>query len=625
MFDDIYFDSTEGILESEYVYCDGVNLNEAILKRTPQITVGEIGFGVGLNFLLTCKRFIENANSEQRLTYIAAEKHPVIKEHLAELYLRFPELQTIGQILLDQYPLLTPGFHWIRFPSIPVSLLLLFGDATQLFSQLEAQVDYWYWDGFSPAKNPDAFSESCFSEVARLSAKGATGASFSSAGWVRRGLEKNGFQVTKRVGFGRKRECITATFTGSPSSKLPPWYSNQQPIPKLLPNQTRVGVIGAGLAGSAIANSLVHRGFDVQVIDQTGVAQKASGNAAGLFDLQLSRIPSPLSRFAQLSLAHFLRELKETTAAASIQHRFGLTRESPEVLECLKSGEFPPSFFSIQNSSLGRIDFPFCGIVNPLDLCHYRLQGCTVHLHKKVTTVHRKDSTFELLDSEGKVITEVDQLVYASGADSLPLLSDLTSYPLKSVRGQTLRVHPTLESERLDSTLVHQGYATPAISFHSARPFHLIGATYQGKTIHTDQLERDTETLLTESKRKWIPFKDLNSESVIDAREGFRLSTPDKLPLIGPHCDPNWMKTHYEKMLQGHAPRHAPAPPPLQMVPNTWIFLAFGSRGITFTSYGAEILAQQMTGETLPVERDLWSHLHSARFFVRNLKRHEID
>ncbi len=47
-----------------------------------------------------------------------------------------------------------------------------------------------------------------FNAMARLARPGATLATFTSAGFVRRGLQEAGFTMQKRKGFGRKREML---------------------------------------------------------------------------------------------------------------------------------------------------------------------------------------------------------------------------------------------------------------------------------------------------------------------------------------------------------------------------------------------------------------------------------
>ena len=217
VFEDFYYAPGLGVDESTYVYLEGSGLIESLKnKEIKRFNVGEIGFGVGLNFLLTCEYFLKNSDSSQQLTYLSVEKHPVRNEDLQALYLQFSHLSEYSNQLLKQYPPLTPGTHELTFAAGRVKLVLILGDAQTIFTNLtltpNQKIEFWYWDGCSPSKNPDAFQDSLFKELIPLSVPGAKAASFTAAGWVRRGLNTAGFKVEKRRGFANKRECIRVHF-----------------------------------------------------------------------------------------------------------------------------------------------------------------------------------------------------------------------------------------------------------------------------------------------------------------------------------------------------------------------------------------------------------------------------
>lgn len=69
--------------------------------------------------------------------------------------------------------------------------------------------DAWYLDGFSPAKNPDMWSDALMDLVFDRTSPGGTFATYTVAGWVRRNLMAAGFEVARAPGFGRKREMLT--------------------------------------------------------------------------------------------------------------------------------------------------------------------------------------------------------------------------------------------------------------------------------------------------------------------------------------------------------------------------------------------------------------------------------
>ena len=638
-FEDVYFAPASGIDESTYVYLEGSGF---VQSQAATVTVAEIGFGVGLNFLLTLRHFLENASPSQKLVYLSFERFPVHRDDLTRLYAAYPELGAYPAMLLEAYPVLGPGIHPIRLARGRVTLILALGDAAGLLPRLSFKADHWYWDGFAPSRNPDAFSEKIFAEVARHSNPGARGASFTSAGWVRRGLEANGFRVSKREGFGHKRECITGVFegalqtgtlknphSGDPDGKDPhrknpygpePWFSSAK-LKILIPGKNRVAVIGAGLGGSAIARALAERGAAVSVFDPAGIAERASGNPAGLFNVHISRIPNFASRFSQTALLHLIRELREL----SIPVHHGIFRSDAPEAEPFLNSDYPEDFFSTGEAGTF---LPQCGILNPRVLCETRLAHPAIRLLKKpVIRVERADDAFVLHHDDGSTSAGFDHVVYAMGAD--PALPDrpqlkhpvLEALPLRPIRGQILLLRPGPAFRGLAHTLVQEGYLTPLAPAITGRELHVLGATYQARGIAPDQERIDTLQLLEDSK-KWAGIGPLTGEQVESVRTGFRMSTPDKLPLIGPLTDPAKLRRDYLKALRGAKNEELPD---LEPEAGEWLLTGLGSRGITCSSYGACVLAAMMCGEVLPLESDLLEHIHPARFFVRNLRKPGLE
>ncbi len=627
VFQDVYYTHVTGIEESNYVYIEGSGFAEALKNRPYQkeFTVGEIGFGVGLNFLLTARHFLENSEPDQKLTYVTVEKFPVLIEDLKTLYQNTTQLGELPQELIQQYPVLVPGIHTLSFEKGRIKLLLMLGEAKEMFTNLSLtqnqRIEFWYWDGFAPNRNPEAFQDSLFRELLSLSAPGARATSFTSAGWVRRGLQSVGYTIHKRPGFGFKRECIQVEFPETPKQETikKPWFSAEKL--KKAKAGDHIAVIGAGLSGTAIARALAERGCNILLLDQEQIAAHASGNSYGMFNTQLSKKPNPISRFSQLSLTHFIRELD----SLSIPKKKGILRldairEPHDFTTAMETSEFPESFF--QNQIEGMF-FPECGVLNPGKLCEARANHPLIRFKKTtVSKVIRDQNKIRLVDNSGSSIGDFDHVVYATGA-SLVLdrtLRDplLESIPLRAIRGQVIHVRPTPESKKIGHCLVDSGYISPVAPEISGTETHCIGATYQAKEILSNQEEIDTETLLQEARDRHSAFQALVSEDVQFIRIGYRLSTPDKLPLIGPLCNPADLRELYQPLLRS-GKEESSAPLPSEA--GEWVFTGMGSRGITFSSYGSAILSALMFGEILPIEADLWEHVHSARFIVRSLKK----
>lgn len=212
-FDDVYFSAQDGLAETRHVFLDGNDLPRRWLERK-SYTICETGFGTGLNFFSAWKLFDETAgmSGDARLEFISIEKYPLSAgEILSGLA---PWLDYFGgrvERFCAHYPPHIPGFHRIQIDE-NIGLTLIFDDVNDALPALEADVDCWFLDGFRPASNPDMWSEVLYVQMARLSVDGASVATFTAAGHVRRGLQAAGFDIQKVAGFGRKREMVIGQY-----------------------------------------------------------------------------------------------------------------------------------------------------------------------------------------------------------------------------------------------------------------------------------------------------------------------------------------------------------------------------------------------------------------------------
>ncbi|MCP5037370.1 MAG: tRNA (5-methylaminomethyl-2-thiouridine)(34)-methyltransferase MnmD, partial [Rhodobacteraceae bacterium] len=282
---DVYFSAEGGEDESEYVFLRGNRLAER-WRTSQRFTIAETGFGIGLNFLVTARAWLEQAPQEAKLIYISVENTPLQLADLRRAHHRWPRLKAAADELQRYYPPLCHGHHQRSLFAGRIELTLMLGDATDMYADLDYRVDAWYLDGFAPAKNPAMWDEGLFRQVARLSRQGTSLATFTAAGAVRRGLEAVGFETQRPGGFGRKRNMLTGTlarpFTVKPGQ---PWFHfSRQPSPP-----QKAIVIGGGLAGCCISHELARRGWQVELIERhRAVGLEASGNLAGVVMPRLS-------------------------------------------------------------------------------------------------------------------------------------------------------------------------------------------------------------------------------------------------------------------------------------------------------------------------------------------------
>ncbi len=212
LYGDVYFSRQDGIGESQHNFLAGCGIPRA-WQAKPQFTIGETGFGTGLNFLLTCTTWQAYKPANGYLTYLSFEKHPWPRDALQKLHAAWPQFAPATVALYDAYPPLKPGLHLCAVAP-DITLLLAFGEAVDILPAITGQVDAWYLDGFAPAKNPDLWSAPVINQIGRLSRPGTRLATFTAAGFVKDNLTAAGFAVTKTPGFMHKRNRIVATYCG---------------------------------------------------------------------------------------------------------------------------------------------------------------------------------------------------------------------------------------------------------------------------------------------------------------------------------------------------------------------------------------------------------------------------
>ena len=211
-FDDVYFSAHDGFAETQHVFLNGNHLPQA-WQGKDNFIIAETGFGTGLNFLAAWDLFEKNARAAQTLRFVSVEKYPLHVDEIAEalspwrdvfadkldIFLKaMAQAQTQTQTQERVFAQVTPN----------VSLDVSIGDANDILPQWDMVVDCWFLDGFKPSANPQMWTQLIFDHMFRLTKINGTFATFTAAGFVKRGLHNSGFSVQKIPGFGRKREML---------------------------------------------------------------------------------------------------------------------------------------------------------------------------------------------------------------------------------------------------------------------------------------------------------------------------------------------------------------------------------------------------------------------------------
>ena len=215
-FNDVYFNSDNGLQETEYVFVAHNLLAQRFsAPNLSSLSIIETGFGSGLNFLAISDLWLKLAPKTAVLHYIGIEKSPLTLADLTRAQALWPQFADISRELLQAYANIKVGNNVFSMAAGRIQIGLQANDIMLALPQITKLAHAWLLDGFAPAKNAAMWSSEVFAQMARLSKIGTTFATFTSAGHVKRGLQVAGFEVTKHKGFGKKREMLSGIFTGN--------------------------------------------------------------------------------------------------------------------------------------------------------------------------------------------------------------------------------------------------------------------------------------------------------------------------------------------------------------------------------------------------------------------------
>ena len=214
-FNDVYFNSQNGLQETEYVFIEHNQLKARFSSLDKEsFTVIETGFGTGLNFLAVAAHWMALAPKHAQLRYISIEKFMLSLADLARAHSVWPQFAVISRELLQFYTNIKAGINTYSIAEGRIQLDLHADDISYTLPLISQKADAWLLDGFAPAKNAEMWSSTVFEHIANLSKTNTTFATFTSASTVRRGLQTAEFKVKKQVGFGKKREMLSGVFAG---------------------------------------------------------------------------------------------------------------------------------------------------------------------------------------------------------------------------------------------------------------------------------------------------------------------------------------------------------------------------------------------------------------------------
>lgn len=577
---DTYYSAEDGWAEAWHVFIGGNDLVRrfAALDAGEVFTIGELGYGTGLNVAAAMTAFAARGHDRGHLVVFSVEGHPLgpaaLAEHTRSAGRRWADAAPALDALCRAYPLPRAGFAQTR-PAAGVTLILAFGEAEAMLKAATIRADAWFLDGFSPAKNPAMWSEEVLASVAGSSAPQATAATFTVAGAVRRELTAAGFAVAKAPGFGRKREMLMARLPGDDRSKN---------------TAGRIAILGGGIAGACAAWHLARLGQDVTIHDPGGLAHGASGNPGGLITPRVDAGAGTAAPFYRDAYAYALEFYGSAGRAAFDPCGASIRLDADRARKVLATGLWPEEW--LRPDPVG-LSAPGAGVLRPAEAINALCEKIEV----------RPDADWSRCEDAFRVGgIPYDQVVIAAPQAAATL--DLGGDILSAKRGQ-IDVFAGPPPRGIASG---DGYAAPLDAAI------LAGATYASTRLDDAVHPHEADTAANTSTAARLTGGAIGD--AIESRAAIRAATPDRHPLCGPVPDlPTLRQTH-------GALRHGGQPVgPVASVPGLFVVSGLGSRGLmTAPLLGAHIAAL-LSGTTTPLRSDIAAFLSPARFALRMMKR----
>ena len=522
------------------------------------------------------------------------------------------DLKSLSEELDAQLWGLLPGFHRLVFEGGQVLLTLCIGDAPKLLRQQQFEADF-------VTVSHAAFDSTNLLYLAKAIArlcKPGTQLQTTADVRVQAALRQCGFVPTVNG------HDMTAVFQ-------PTWHIKNRSS-SVAPSTCVV--VGAGLAGAAVANSLARRGWAVTVMDAADApANGTSGLPAGLLVAHTSVDDSALSRLSRAGVRITLEQTRRLLRhGVDWGHTGVLQRQldvdattSPPNCDTPKSSAAiewcsPASNRTLAAAGLAQESRALwhvnAGWIKPTTLVSawlaspgIRWQG-GVHVAKLVCITGKdtrgeksglesrqggRQQIWQVHDVSGKLLAQADLVVVCAGYDSRALArASGASVPhLQALRGQ-VTFGLQKDADTLPPFAVNgNGSLISAVTTPSG-PIWLVGASYERDATvpdlqasdHAENLNR-LQTLLPHAAPA---LADQFDPARACGWAGIRCATPNRLPLL-------------EQLVTTDLGPGNNA--------GLWICTGMGSRGLTFAALCGEVLAAQLHAEPLPIERQLASAL----------------
>lgn len=186
------------VQESMHVF-----INAGLLVSDTSTCILEMGFGTGLNALLT---LIEAEKLQRLVHYTALELFPLQREEI--IILNY--CQQLNREYLNPFFQQLHACEWEKDIPITPHFTLHKKRKDLINFSTDQQINLIYFDAFAPAAQPELWTKEIFEKLFAMLESGGILVTYCSKGEVRRNMQAAGFTVEKIPGPPGKREMVRA-------------------------------------------------------------------------------------------------------------------------------------------------------------------------------------------------------------------------------------------------------------------------------------------------------------------------------------------------------------------------------------------------------------------------------
>ena len=399
---------------------------------------------------------------------------------------------------------------------------MILGDisTTQTYLEQIDTIDAWFFDGFSPSKNPELWTKQLFSKINNSCHANSTFSTYSSSGYVKKNLKDAGFSYEKVKGFSHKRHMLK----GLSSSR-----KEKASIKGL-----KVAVIGSGIAGCTVSYFLSKQGIEVDLYEQEeDICSGASSHELLVTYPRLSTHDTPYGRFnlhAYVFATNFYESLQtsawQQTGVLVLNHDSDSNKKQDSLIQSRNDNTFFEALDSKEASQVAGIEittpamlYRDAGYILPKQICEELIEHPKINLQLSTTikeVIESEDKVSLIIKDETK---KYDFVCLCAGSDTEKLYK-LEGFSKK--RGQVTHINSRHIFSDINLPICGKGYISPEIN-----NIHVVGSSYS---------DIDTLDVLEEEHQHNLEnLKVINNAQaeIKTGKVGFRAVSKDHMPVVG--------------------------------------------------------------------------------------------